>query len=182
MGKKNRGKKNKLLVLLDFENLFIGYPSRSIIGELNKTLKQIAKEVGEISKVFVFVPYNTASIFAEDFYRAGFVPILCPKIKAKDGQTDIDTTDQILTELGKEFINEMPGLTHLCLGSGDIDFASGDIGFPSLLKKANYHGLDIALIAGDLRSLSFNLIKEIDKKPGTKEKMVYVLSQPEKEN
>ena len=180
---RKKERENKVLVLLDFENLLINFdgPSRTIVEALNTTLKKIAQEVG-IVKVFVFVPHQNAQLFGEAFYRAGFVPILCPKIKAKDGQTDIDTTDQMLTELGKEFIDDMPGFTHLCLGSGDIDFASGDIGFPSLLKKANHHGLDIALIAGDLSSLSSGLIKRADRKPHHNGKMIYILPKTEKES
>ncbi len=180
---RRKGTKNKALILLDFENLLINFggPPRTIVEAINITLKKIAQEVGTISKVFVFVPHQTAQLFGEAFYRAGFIPILCPKIKTKDSQADIDTTDQMLTEVGKELINEMPELTHLCLGSGDIDFASGDIGFPSLIKKANHHGLDIAFIAGDLSSLSSELIRMADRKPDNKEKMIYILPKPEKE-
>lgn len=178
---RKKQKKNRVLVLLDFDNLLINFggPPRTIIEALNTTLKKIAQEVGPV-KVYVFVPYQNAQLFGESFYRAGFTTILCPKMKAKDGQTDIDTTDQMLTELGKELIDDMPGLTYLCLGSGDIDFASGDIGFPSLIQKANHYGLNIALIAGDLRSLSSELIKRADRKPN-KEKMIYILPKPEKE-
>lgn len=172
--RKKKEKKNKVLVLLDFENLYINYPSRLIIEELNKILRQIAKEVGEVSKVFVFVPYNTASLFAEDFYRAGFITILCSKAKDKDG-ADKDTVDETILDFGQEIITEMPSLTHLLIGSGDIDFLP-------LIIKASRTGLDIGLIASGLRPLSFNLIKWVDKKPGTKEKMVYVFSQSEKAN
>ena len=168
-------KKNKILVLLDFENLLINYSSRLIIEELNKTLKQIAQEIGEISKVFVFVPHNTASLFAKDFYMARFITILCPKIKAKNGQTDNDTTDEIMLGFGQEIITEMPSLTHLFIGSGDIDFLP-------LIIKASRTGLNVGLIVSGLNPLSFDLIKRIDKKPGTNEKMVYVLSLLEREN
>lgn len=179
--KKEGGKRNKVLVLLDFDNLLINFngPPRTIVEALNTTLKKIAQEVGAV-KVFVFISHETAQLFVETFYREGFVPVLCPKIKAKDGQTNIDTVDQMLSELGKEFIDDMPRLTHLCLGSGDIDFASGDIGFPSLLKKANHHGLDIVIIAGNLSSLSPELIKMANQKPNTNEKMIYILPKPEK--
>ena len=171
---RRRKRKNKVLVLLDFENLYIHYPSRSIIGELNKTLKQVAQEVGEISKIFVFAPNDTASIFAEEFYHAGFFTILCPKVKGKDG-LEKDTVDETIIDLGREFIAEMPSLTHLFIGSGDIDFLK-------LVIKANHVGLNVGLIVSGLKPLSFDLIKWVDKKPGTNEKMVYVLSQPEKEN
>ena len=175
-------KEKKVLVLLDVENLYINFRStfEMTIEALKTTLKKIAKEVGPV-EVFAFIPFETAQRLGETFYRSGFVPILCPIIKAKDSQADINTTDQMLTDLGKYFIDEMPGLTHLCVGSGDIDFASGDIGFPALLKKANHYGLDIALIAGDRSSLSSELIKMADRKPKSKEKMIYILPKTEKE-
>ena len=174
MSGKRKGK-NKVLVLLDFENLFIDYPSRSIIEELKKTLKQIAKEVGEIFAVFVFVPYNTASLFAEDFYRAEFIPILCFRVKDKDEQAEKDTVDKTMSDFGRKIITAMPSLTHLCVGSGDFHFLP-------LIINASCTGLDVGLIVSGLKPLSFDLIKEIDKKPGTNERMVYVLSQSEKGN
>lgn len=181
MLRKKSVRKNKVLVLLDFDNLYLNLPEKTITETLDRALKQITEEVGPISKVFVFVPYYSAIPFGEDFYRAGFITILCPRIKTKDGQTEINTTDGILTEIGKELINDMPDITHLCLGSGDVDFSSGDIGFLSLLKKATRYGLDIAIIASDLASLNPKLIEMIDKKPNSKEKMLYILSHQKKE-
>jgi len=175
---KEKARQNRVLVLLDLENLYINFgPSRTMIDSLKTTLKQIAQEIGPIAKVFVFTPFNTASYFAEDLYRAGIVCVLCPEIKAKDRKT-INTTDQIITDFGKELIDLMPGLTHLCLGSGDIDFASGDTSFPSLLTKADHFRLDIAIIASDIKSLSSSVIKLVGKKPDTDEKMIYLLPKP----
>ncbi len=174
-------RKNKVLVLLDFDNLYIGLSRGAIIESLDMVLKKITQEVGAIFKVFVFIPYQNAQLFGEKFYRAGFVPILCPEIKAKD-KTNINTTDQMMTDLGKDLIEGIPEITHLCLGSGDIDFSSGDIGFPSLLKKAEHYGLQIALIVSGINSLSSELIKKADQKPGKNEKMIYVLPKSEKED
>lgn len=178
---RKRVAKNKALVLLDLDNLYINFGSRTIIRALDTTLKKIAQEVGAISKAFVFIPYQNAQLFGEELYRAGFIPILCPEIRSKN-ETNINTTDQMLTDLGKELIEGMPEITHLCLGSGDVDFSSGDVGFPSLLQKAEHYGLHIIVIAGNINSLSSELIKKAGLKPDTKEKMVYILPKPEEKD
>jgi len=170
-GKKKR---NKVLVLIDFDNLSINFQMKPIIEELEKTLKQISKEVGAILKVFVFIPYHSALPFAESFYKAGFFTVLCPKVKTKDVQVEIDTTDKTLIQLGNELLEDIPGITHLCLGSGDADFLP-------LLRKASRYGLDISIIAGDEISLSSEIAEMADKKPNNKEKMIYILSSFKKE-
>lgn len=169
MGKK-KGKKNKVLVFLDFDNLYINFgPSSSIIEELNKTLRQIAKEVGEITNVFIFAPYPSILPFGELFYKAGFFTIVCSKTKSKDGQ-DKDTTDETIIKLGGKLLAEMSDLTHFVLGSGDKDFNQ------FLLKEVSRRGLDIAIIVSDRRSLSSEIARMIDKEPNGKEKMLYILS------
>ncbi|MDD5145504.1 MAG: NYN domain-containing protein [Candidatus Pacebacteria bacterium] len=166
-------KRNRVLIFLDFDNLFINFKfSRpSFIDELNKALRQIAKEIGEIIGVFVFAPYQTQITFGETLYKENFFLIVCPKVKTKDGQ-EKDTTDEIIIKLGEKMISEMPAITHFFLGSGDSDFET-------LLKEASLHGLDTGIISSDLESLSSNLIPHINRKPNTKEKMIYILSSQE---
>lgn len=173
---RNKKKQNKVLVLLDFDNLYINHPSSStLFEELNKVLQQIAKEVGPIFKVFVFAHLATANYFADDFYHSQFTTILCPKVKAKEAAPEEDTVDETMRNDGLDFINEMPSLTHLIIGSGDADFLP-------LVIKAKRTGLDIGLIANSLENLALELIKWADKKPNLNEKMVYLLSSSEKKD
>lgn len=174
--RKGRPGKNKILLLIDFENLQKNLaitPTAekfSVAAGFDRLFKQISREVGEIDNVFVFVPPHSASLWGETFHKLGFFTILCPKIKSKSRE-EIDTTDETLTAFGKKMILQPPELTHLCLGSGDKDFSP-------LLREAIRKGLKIIVVAGNFNSLSSELIKLADKKPdGTK--MVYLFSPTE---
>ena len=112
-----------------------------------------------------------ASLYGETFSELGFFTIFCPKIRTKEGE-EIDTTDNILIEFGKKMITQIPDLTHLCLCSGDKDFSP-------LVREAIRQGLKIVVVAGNLSSLSSELIKLADKKRGGR-RMIYILS-PTKE-
>lgn len=164
-------KRNRVVVLIDWENLRhnIELPERfSMMDSFDQLLRQISQELGEIVDVFVFAPPHSAMVWGEDFQKLGFFIIFCPKVKDKEGK-ERDSTDDVLTEFGKKAINQIPDLTHLCLGSGDKDFSP-------LVREAIRKGLKIAVIAGNLRSLSSNLIKLASKKPGG-EKLIYILHQ-----
>lgn len=169
-GKKSR--KNRVLVLLDLENLFLNFdvPSAerfSIMDELDKLMRQLGT-VGEITAVFAFASPQTVSMHLETLFRQGFYPIPCPKIKNKAGQ-ETDTVDSTLMDFGKKMFGQMVGLTHFCLGSGDKDFNP-------LLREAIRHGLKIMIVAGNLTSLARELIGLTDENPDTHRKMVYILS------
>lgn len=167
--------KNKILVLIDFENLQKNLKTTapekfSIAAGFDRLCKQIAREIGEIINVFVFVPPHATSPAGETFHKLGFFTILCPGIENKKGKK-IDTTDETLIALGKKIINQIPDLTHLCLGSGDKDFSP-------LVREAIRKGLKIIVVAGDLTSLSSELIKLADQKADGL-KMVYLFSPTE---
>ena len=183
MGRK-KTKENKIVMLVDFENLLTNFEissptSYSVEAGFDKVTKEISREVGEITDVFIFVPPHLSSLWGETFHKQGFFTIYCPKIKTKD-EGEKDTVDSILTEYGKREITKNPDLTHLCIGSGDKDFASsGEKNFVPLVRAAIRRGLKIIVVAGSLKSLSPELISLADSKPDGS-KMVYLFS-PTKE-
>jgi len=174
---RDKKKEKKILVLIDFENLLKNTatpsPERLSMEEgFNKVINQVTEEVGKIANVFIFAPPHLASLYARTFHELGFFTIHCPKIKDKRKE-EKDTTDEILIEFGKKMINQIPDLTHLCLGSGDIDFSS-------LIKEVKLQGLKTIVIAGNLTSLAGGIINLADKNPRTGGKWVYFFS-PTKE-
>lgn len=174
--RKSKVEQNKILFLIDFENLqnnleTMPTPGKfSMVAGFDRLFKQISREVGEIDNVFVFAPPRATSLWGETFHKLGLFTILCPEIENKSGEK-INTTDETLIAFGKKMILQIPELTHLCLGSGDKDFSP-------LVREATRKGLRIIVVAGNLRSLSSELIKLADKKlDGTK--MVYLFSPTE---
>lgn len=171
---REREKENKILVLIDWENLQrnvkLPPPEKfSMKRGFNRLLKQLS-EIGKVAMVFVFIPSHMASLYGKIFYEieAGLRVILCPRIKTKEGK-EKDTVDEILMEVGREMIWQIPDLTHLCLGSGDKDFSP-------FLKEAIKQGLKIIIVEGNIRSLSPELIELADLHPKTKKRMIYIFS------
>ena len=153
-------KENKIIVLIDIENLNANLPSMGPVGfsfsaGFDRVMKQIAREVGAIEDVFVFSPPHLVQLFGEEIYRQGFTIIACPKTRSKESGEEIDTVDQTLIEFGKKAIRQMKGLTHLCLGSGDKDFAP-------LVREAIRRRLRIVILASSPGSLATELIKLSD--------------------
>ena len=166
----------RIVMLIDFENLLrnIELPPAeqfSLMDGLDRLIRQISQEVGEIVNVLVFAPSHLATAWAKDFHRLGFFTILCPRITNKDGEEE-DTTDATIMEFGRKMIN-LHNITHLCLCSGDKDFCP-------FLREVIRQGLKIVIVAGNLHSLSTELIRLADK---TKDggKMVYILSPTQEE-
>ena len=171
----NRNKKVKILCVIDWDNIHINVPppeKLSITAGLDRIMKKIAQEVGEIINVFVFTPFHLALANAQAFYDETFYMILCPKIKYKKGGEQ-DTTDEIISAFLQDMINQMPGLTHICLGSGDKDFCR------TIRQYVMRKGLKMIIIVGDMLSLSNHLINLADINPNTDKKMVYVFSPTE---
>lgn len=171
---KRKDRRNKILLLIDFENLIINVreniePTKfSIESGFRKIIENITEEIGEIVGIFAFLPSDRAMVWGKDLHRLGFNIIFCPGIKDKE-EIEQDTTDTRLMELGEWLINNINGLTHLCVGSGDRDFSP-------LMRKAALKGLKRVVVAANLRSLSSELIKLTDKNPSTNKKMVYLFS------
>jgi len=167
-----RKKRNKILVLIDWENLLINteVPSLERFSRamgFDQLIRQLTN-IGDIANVFIFIPPHIASPYTEIFQRLGFFIILCPKIKTKE-EGKKDTVDEILIELGKKMMDQIPSLTHLCLGSGDKDFVP-------LIREAIQRRLKIIVAVGSLKSLATDLINLADVNPLTGQKMVYFLS------
>ena len=164
-------KKGKVLVALDWQNIWLNIPSGrlSLASGLDKIQKQIAQEVGEIVGVFVFTPLHLTAAEAETFYNGGFYIIHCPKVRTKEG-VEKNTTDEILIRFINDMIVHIPDITHICLGSGDKDFCE-------TLRRALRKGLKLMIVAGDINSLSMELFQLADINPFTGRKMVYILSQ-----
>ena len=157
---RGKPKTNKIIVLADLENLNANLPPMGPVGfsfsaGFDRVMKQIANEVGAIEDVFVFSPPHLVQLFGEEIYRQGFTIIACPKIRSKESGEEVDTVDQTLIEFGKKAIRQTEGLTHLCLGSGDKDFAP-------LVREATRQGLRILILASSPQSLSTELIKLAD--------------------
>jgi hypothetical protein len=158
---RKKPKENKILVLIDLENLRAKLPAMGPMGfsfpaGFDRVMKQIAREVGAIEDVFIFIPPHLVQLFGEELYRQGFTIIACPKIRSKEGSEELDTVDQILIEFGEKAIRQIGGLTHLCLGSGDKDFAR-------LVREAIRRNLRILILASSPQSLSTEIIKLSDR-------------------
>ncbi len=120
MSEKETG--GKILVLIDWENLLksVGLSSPenfSLEAGLDK-LKAWLEDIGEPFGFFVFTPPHMVEGYSHIFHRYNFFIILCPKIPSEDSKT-VDTTDDTLIKFGRKMIEEVWGLTHLCLASGD---------------------------------------------------------------
>jgi len=168
--REREGSQNHVLVLLDWENLLISASSIapdkfSIERGLSDLIAKITQEVGPIIGLYAFVSYHSATLWGEKLNKEGFFIIYCPKIATKTGE-ERDTTDGELSRFGMKMIEQMPRITHLCLGSGDQDFTP-------LLLRARERGLKIIFVVGSPQSLSKELIKFAEEIPGTEGKRIY---------
>lgn len=167
--------RNKVLFLIDWENLLSSAASIppekfSLEAGLNRLIEKISQEIGAITGIYVFLPPHLASTWGETLRKQGFFIVLCPKVRDKTGE-ECDAVDEELIRFGTKVINQMPDLTHLCLGSGDQDFVP-------LLREAQHQGLKIVLATGSLQSLSNEIIPFAERGPAGKRR-VYLLSPTE---
>lgn len=168
---------NKILVLIDWDNLLanmnIPQPEGFSLEEGFDRLMRQLSEVGRVINVFVFGPPQTINLYLEIFRQNGFFPVVCPKLKKKKDEQEVDTTDATLIEFGRKMIEQIPDLTHLCLASGDSDFAP-------FVREAIRNGLKVIIVPGSLTSLSGDLIRLASRHPETSKRMVFLFS-PKKE-
>ena len=158
-GFKVKGEGRKVLAVFDWENLFANLslpPAEkfSMAAGFDRLIREISDKVGEIVNVFIFTPPHLISSMGQDFYEQGFFIIACPKVKNKAGEIT-DTTDATLIRFGERQMDQIDGLTHLCLGSGDRDFTP-------LIRRARQKGLRVVVTAGSERSLASEMIKLAD--------------------
>lgn len=167
-----RQRENKILVLIDWENLMLNseapdHESFSISAGFDRIFRQL-REIGEIVAIFAFAPLHTLIRQGDTMHEQRFFPVFCPKVTDKLGK-ERDTTDETIIEFGRKMVPSISGLTHLCIASGDKDFAP-------LAREAIQKGMKIIIVAGNPRSLSMDLIDLADADPKTKTKMVYTFS------
>ncbi|MFH1656713.1 MAG: hypothetical protein ABH956_03000 [Candidatus Nealsonbacteria bacterium] len=168
--KKRKEKRNRILVLIDWENLRLSIKSTSIDPQdlsltsgFDKLISWL-EETGDIFGFFIFAPLHILRTIGTISYLHKFTMIACPKIPKTEIEKKIkDTTDETLIRFGKMMIQEISGLTHLCIGSGDAHFLP-------LLEIAKGEKLEIMLTCGTFESLSHNLPILIDKNPVSQKK------------
>lgn len=164
-------KLKKIIVLIDLENLLRNLntpPERfSLADGFDNLMEQLAK-IGRVTNVFVFGPPHSIDSHLETLDSLGFTSIPCSKEETKEGEK-IDTVDSRLVQFGKEMITQIPDLTHLCLGSGDRDFIP-------FLRWAKRQGLKIIIAAGNIDSLSGDLIGFAQMDPATGKRRVYLFA------
>lgn len=155
----------KWLVLIDLENLLMtlgptieGY---SFITRLGIAFEKL-RERGEIVLGIIFTPRHLIKSYEDFFLPQSFLIVYCPKKSNEE-----DSTDEQLIFLGQKLIS-LPGITHLCLGSGDGHFQG-------LAKQAKQKKLRISSIVGNIHKLSLSLSKLIDTLPDTQRKDIIVL-------
>jgi len=170
-------KRNKIAVLLDLENVVFrhirsGDPEKYSLKAGFDNLLGWLENIGKIAMFCVFFPsylLQKGRLQAQDleyFYRKRIFPIICPKI----GSEKEDTVDATLIQWGsKVLFPHMSGITHLCIGSGDMDFLQ-------LQEEAQKRGLKLVIVAGTPGSLSSEVGKGVDKNPQTGEPMIHYFS------
>lgn len=150
----------KIVALLDTENLYnnlphIGPGVLSFSAGFDRVMKEIARRIGPIEDVYVFAPPHLVQLLGEEFYQQEFTIIACPKVHAKETGREVDTVDRTLIKFGEKTIRKEKGLTHLCIGSGDKDFAP-------FAREAIRQGLKILVIVSSKESLSSDLLDLAD--------------------
>lgn len=163
--------KPQVLVLIDWENIILNIQTSdvenfSLRDGFDKLIHWLTR-FGAVMNVFVFSPPQAILAQLGLIHQLGFYFIGCPKVKGK-GDKDVDTVDSTLMRFAREMILTVPTLTHLCLCSGDADFAP-------ILVGARKAGLEIAVCSGDYHSLSHEIIRLISKDPEGK-KMFHLFS------
>ena len=197
---RNKEKKGRVVVLLDLENLYRNislnwFDNFSLTTALKVILERL-RDTGEIVGIFAFSPRHILfRPYQKFFIKQGIYLLLCPKITTEkepripprlgtqrrriprtiappiEPKEEVkDTTDPTLISFGKMLLREIPGLTHLCIGSGDADYLE-------LVDKAKSKGVKVIVVAGDRHSLSADLARKADWDPKRHEKAVWILSE-----
>lgn len=166
----------KIVLLVDLENISWGFGQRMFRPEKFSMeagfdhLIEWLKQFGDVVMVCIFVPdhfIETGKLTKETrqfFQKRGFFTILCSKDENKD------TADFNMIKYGLEvLLPYIAGVTHLCIGSGDIDFSE-------LCLEAKKKGLKIMVTTGSIKSFSKDLARIVDTNPDTGRKMVHLFT------
>lgn len=152
-GKSEPEKKNRLAILVDYENISREAALEGKVLDFDKLLRECL-QAGIIDFAFVFVPSHLVTYRLPDYiYSKGFYIVSCPSAyNTGSGLKEKDRVDTIMTELGLKLV-ERADLTHIVIVSHDGDFLR-------LANQARFHGKRVVAIAGE--SISFLLKQVVD--------------------
>ncbi len=162
---------NRILVVIDGDNLFSNVIADARHYSLAKGLERLIKQltqVGEVVGVFVFGPPDLINRNLGALQNEGFWPIPCQRETDKQGES-VDVVDGKIIAFVRDMLELMPFLTHICIGSGDSDFIP-------LARTCRLRRKKVIVVSGNLRSLSQDLKNMADKHPQTGERMVFLFS------
>ncbi len=147
-------KKNRLAVLIDYENISREAALEGKILDFEKLLQECL-EFGMIDFAFLFVPDHLVSyrMPVSKIYDKGFNVIACPSAYNSNTQLkEKDRVDTIMTKIGSKLV-ERTDLTHIVIVSHDGDFVP-------LANEAKFHGKKVIAVAGE--HVSFLLKQVVD--------------------
>ncbi len=149
-------KKNRLAILIDYENISREASLQGKVLDLDKVLEECL-EIGIIDFCFVFVPAHLVSYrLPEYIYNKGAYIVSCPSAYNMNTQLkEKDRVDTIMSEIGLK-LTERSDLTHIVIVSHDGDFLR-------LANNAKHHGKKVIVIAGE--NISFALKKVVEVHP-----------------
>ncbi len=146
-------KKNRLAILVDYENISREAALEGKILDFDKLLNECL-QAGLIDFAFIFVPSHLVTFrLPEYIYGKGFYIISCPSAYGANTQLkEKDRVDTIMTEVGLKLV-ERTDLTHVVIVSHDGDFVR-------LANQAKFHGKKIIAVAGE--HISYLLKQVVD--------------------
>ena len=163
-----------MLVMVDLDNILsqlgVGNPMAfSLADGFDNMMRQLG-EMAPIVKTYVYGPPKTLERNASWLSRFDYTIVQCDLVPSKRDilVEKVDTVDARMIEHGTFLVQEMPGITHLCLWTGDQDFVK-------LARNARMAGKDVVIVAGSRKSLSPELVRFACNKPNG-EKAVYIFS------
>jgi len=153
-GKSESEKKNRLAILVDYENVSREAALEGKVLDFDKLLSECL-QAGIIDFAVIFVPNHLVTYRLPDYiYDKGFYVISCPSAyrNGSRNQKEKDRVDTIMTEFGLK-LTERTDLTHLIIVSHDGDFVR-------LANYAKQHGKKVIAVAGE--HISFLLKQVVD--------------------
>ena len=172
--------RKKVLVLVDWENLFLCLHEKfgadmRLEYRIQKFLEWIQSEIGELvgGYGFVFAPEHMSFLHREICRKNNLRLIICPKRQIEvDGASPArneDTVDETLMWFG-ELMMRHQDVGFICLVSGDDDYVP-------FMEAAKKQDIKRALAPPTVDSLSkaMGLIRTADEHPITGKKMLLVL-------
>lgn len=146
-------KKNRLAILIDYENVSREASLQGKILDFDKLLEECL-EIGSIDFVFVFVPAHLVSYRLPGYiYNKGAYVVACPGAYNSGGLKEKDRVDTIMSEIGLKLV-ERSDLTHVVIVSHDSDFLR-------LANNTKLHGKKVIAIAGENISFALKQVVEV---------------------